>query len=204
MPLFSHTTVPPLISLLNSNSIPALSPLWSTTTDALLPEDSVVCVLQDDAPDEAYSANQGFESTTKLLLDASVSLVPKRLPPIGSIAQPVIHLQSPTIRTTYIQAGAPLASSDALGIGLAYVGMQVKPLGERPFAVEFGIVDHAGNQGRIRISTFQVCFASNRVSSLIRRRMILCARRSPHSGTRHLVYQSYTFRCDSRPPMQQV
>lgn len=160
MPLFD-TTVPPLVSLLNSNSIPALSPLWTRTTDPSLPDDSVICLLQDDTPyDEQgiYEPTHGLESApSDARINIKASLVPKRRPEIGSLAQPVIHIQSPTIRTTFIQAGVLLPSVSALGITLPFLGIQVRPLGERPFAVEVGVVDSSGNQGRIRMSTFQVC-----------------------------------------------
>ncbi|GHJ84107.1 hypothetical protein NliqN6_0509 [Naganishia liquefaciens] len=159
MPLFTHTAIPPLVSLLNASSCPALTPLWTHTTDPTLPEDSAVCLVQDDAPHGgAYVPSTGYEAATAAAAEqipSTVHLIPKRPADIGSLAQPVVHIQSPSIHRTYIQAGAPSPDARSLGIDLAFLGLQIRPLGERPFAAEVGVVDSAGHHGRIRISSFQ-------------------------------------------------
>lgn len=161
MPLFTHTAIPPLVSLLNSSNSPALTPLWTPTTDATLPEDSTICLVRDDAPHDegAHDVTTGLDSASSPgnTPTRTIHLVPKRPPLIGSLTQPVIHIQSPAIQKTYIQAGAAAPPDDrALGLNLSWLGLQLKPLGGRPFAVEFGVVDSEGHPGRIRISSFQV------------------------------------------------
>lgn len=161
MPLFTHTAVPSLVSLLNSSNRPALTPLWTPTTDATLPEDSTICLVRDDAPHQGASDDDSpcldsAASPCETPTGGAIHLVPKRPPPIGSLAQPVIHIQSPALRKTYIQAGASAPPERALGVNLAWLGLQLKPLGERPFAIEIGVVDSDGHPGRIRISSFQV------------------------------------------------
>ena len=85
----------------------------------------------------------------------------------GDIAHPVIHIQSPTIRTTYIQAGCSLTESrrqrekgksrgDSLGAELEWVGMQLKRLGKREMSFEIGIIDSRGREGMVRCSSFKV------------------------------------------------
>lgn len=154
--MFAHTVQPPLISLLNSSAVPALSPLWTAHTDAQLPEDSTVCVLMDDEPaskenfkpvDEGWATSQQTQDTPQPGAGAT-AFIPKHTT-IGALAQPVIHLQSPTIRTTYIHASP-------LGLTLPWLGLQFRRLGTRECAVEVGVVDAHGNAGRIRCSSFQV------------------------------------------------
>lgn len=157
MPLLTHTIQPPLISLLNSNAIPPVSPLWTAHTDPALTEDSVVCVVMDDEPAASgRPITEGWESTPGTArVPEPASLVPKHIA-IGSLSQPVIHLQSPTIRTTYLQSGGALPSPRALGLTLPWLGIQMRRLGARHVCVEVGVVDPAGREGRIRMSTFQV------------------------------------------------
>lgn len=159
--MFANTVQPALIDLLNSSSIPALSPLWTSHTDAQLPEDSTVCVLMDDepvSPSTRKPVTQGWESSQQshdapqAEHEPKLSLIPKHTA-IGSLSQPVIHIQSPTIRTTYIQSGA---RSRSLGIALPWLGIQFRRLGTREVSLEIGIVDGQGNEGRIRCSSFQV------------------------------------------------
>jgi hypothetical protein len=73
--------------------------------------------------------------------------------------QTVLHIQSPTIQTTYIQC--PKAESrdrsNALGLKHPWMHLQVRNLG-REWAFEVGIVDQAGRVGIVRLSTFQVNF----------------------------------------------
>lgn len=165
--MFSHTVQPPLISLLNSAAIPALSPLWTAHTDPDLPEDSAICVVMDDEPTASSSSSsssegrnwkpvtQGWGTTPpsqNLDYAAQLAFVPKHIA-IGSLAQPVIHIQSPTIRTTYIQSGS---LSQPLGVELPWFGIQFRRLGGREVSLEVGVVDTQGNEGRIRFSSFQV------------------------------------------------
>lgn len=82
------------------------------------------------------------------------------------LVQTVLHLQSPTIRTTYIRC--PMTTSDAnvvspeLGITLPWLHIQVRPLGNGNgsgrdvWAFDLGVADRSGKRGVIRASTFQV------------------------------------------------
>jgi hypothetical protein len=76
----------------------------------------------------------------------------------------VIHIQSPGPTATYIQAGAKGRGKGKgkeevlpLGIELPWVGLQVKRLGRRGMAFEFGIKDTRGVEGIIRLSSYKVC-----------------------------------------------
>ncbi len=149
---------PPLFTLLDSSSKPALSPLFYTHIDQDLPDDSFICTLQDDT-------KQPTESSQPI---ASTSATPAYIPHSaakGSTIHPVIHIQSPTVRTTYIQAGGSQArwnskgkgrAAEPLGVELPWLGMQIKRLGRRDLAFEVGLVDVKGGEGILRFSSFQV------------------------------------------------
>lgn len=90
---------------------------------------------------------------------------PKLISRGRELDQTVLHIQSPTLRTTYIhcpptpkKAPLDLASDtnvDVLGIKHPWVHLQVRDLG-RDWGFEVGLVDHAGRTGVVRCSTFQV------------------------------------------------
>ncbi|KAJ9092877.1 hypothetical protein QFC20_007250 [Naganishia adeliensis] len=117
----------------------------------------------DDEPTASSSSSegrnckpvtQGWETTPpsqNLDHAAQLAFAPKHVA-IGSLAQPVIHIQSPTIRTTYIQSGS---LSQPLGIELPWFGIQLRRSGGREVSLEVGVVDTQGNEGRIRFSSFQ-------------------------------------------------
>ncbi|KAJ9111111.1 hypothetical protein QFC19_001310 [Naganishia cerealis] len=173
MPLFTATLLPPLITLLNSASHPALSPLWTrVSTDRELPEDSFVCVLRDDDDDDAHGEERkwrdvesGWEAEPREHFQeqerATKAIVPRHDTPPGRLFEPVIHIQSPTLRTTFIQAGASAGAAaksrgvggtedQPLGITLPILGMQMRTLGGREVAFEVGVVDSRGVEGRVR------------------------------------------------------
>ena len=141
------------MTLLSSTSQPALSPLLTIHTDSELPSDSFVTCL----PDSQASLPETYKSY--------IPIHPSK----GNIVQPVIHIQSPSIHTTYIQAGCSQIEArkqrekgkgrvrcDPLGVELQWVGMQVKRLGRREMSFEIGILDSRGREGIIRCSSFQV------------------------------------------------
>jgi hypothetical protein len=73
----------------------------------------------------------------------------------------VIHIQSPRPTRTYIQAGGygkgkGREEALPLGIELPWVGLQIKRLGNRGIALEFGIRDTKGVEGVIRLSSYKV------------------------------------------------
>lgn len=147
--LSANDTQPSLVTLLSSTTHPALSPLFSAITDPSCPSYSAVQIIRDDMP-------------------ASSGLVMDEAEQKGSLAHPVIHLQSPDIRRTYIQAGVSstrLASGShqgvkALGIELPWLGLHFRPLGGRPTSFEVGVVDAKHREGVIRISTFKVSIST--------------------------------------------
>ncbi|CDZ97847.1 hypothetical protein [Phaffia rhodozyma] len=132
----------PLISLFSSSTYP--SPHWEARTDLALPEDSLIAPLKSDA-----------SSIPVTPLNPSCTLIhqPNGDRPGKQIVHPVIHLQSPTIRTTYLRCPAKSSGLD-LGIGLEWAHLQLRPLGRRELAVEFGVVDGRGIKGIVRASTF--------------------------------------------------
>lgn len=67
---------------------------------------------------------------------------------------PVLHIQSPTISTTFIQI-PPVGFGKDLELTHPWLHLQVRDLG-REFAFEIGVVDKLGRSGRIRFATFQV------------------------------------------------
>lgn len=146
---------PALLTLLSSTSVPAISPLFSTHTDPNLPSDSIIASVADNVA-------------------SSSSLRPKHSRK-GSIIHQTIHLQSPNITSTYIQAGLARtnyaerlakgkgrSSSDdeigrPLGIELFWFGIQFRTLGKREMAFEIGLVDSRGREGIVRCSSHKVC-----------------------------------------------
>ncbi|KAL0245698.1 hypothetical protein I308_104833 [Cryptococcus tetragattii IND107] len=151
MTLLSGTVQPPLLSLLSSTSSPALSPLFIAVTDSSSPN-SVITTIND---------NQQVEKA------GSRITIPKN-PTQGSIADQVIHIQSPDLRSTYIQAGCSQTAFRRslkgkeqddmmvpLGVELPWIGMQVKKLSRRELSFEVGVVDSRGREGVIRCSSYK-------------------------------------------------
>jgi hypothetical protein len=73
----------------------------------------------------------------------------------------VIHIQSPRPTHTYVQAGGfgkgkGREEAIPLGIELPWVGIQIKRLGNRGIALEFGVKDTKGVEGIIRLSSYKV------------------------------------------------
>lgn len=148
------------MTLLSSSSHPSISPLWTTHTDPSLPSDSFITTL----PDTSYGSEAEASSSSR-------AYVPKH-PSQGEIVGSVIHVQSPTVGTTYLQCGESLTEYRRrvdkgkaragegpmpLGIELGSVGLQVRRLGRREFAFEIGLVDTKGREGIVRCSSFKVC-----------------------------------------------
>ncbi|KAL1412779.1 hypothetical protein Q8F55_000527 [Vanrija albida] len=139
MSLLAGTVQPPLLTLLSTGSTPALSPVWHAHVGR--GPHSLIEVV-DDA---VYPRETGNSSTH----------VPKHTQR-GSVAGHVAHLQSPRIGDTYLQAGGSSSSKEArpLGVELAWLGLQIKPLGARGLSVEVGVVDARGREGAIRLSSW--------------------------------------------------
>ena len=155
--LFSASVQPSIISLFSSTGSDPLA-LFRTSVDKSLPSDSLLHFLHDQC------SNPPPPPPGSLL---HVPKIPERDTTTTTsdygyeLDQTVLHIQSPTIQTTYIQC--PKAESrdrsNALGVKHPWMHLQVRNLG-REWAFEVGIVDQAGRVGVVRLSTFQVNYFS--------------------------------------------
>ncbi|KAG8902007.1 hypothetical protein FRB99_004972 [Tulasnella sp. 403] len=141
VPMFAATVQPPALSLFSSSALPALhEAFYETRTDPDLPDDSIVSVLDDSATPE--------QSTTGTTTGPTLVVPDNRY---LALAHRVLHIQSPTIQTTYLRCPPRGAR---LGITLPWLHLQVRNL-EKEWSFEVGVVDVRGREGRIRCSTFQ-------------------------------------------------
>ncbi|EJF57355.1 hypothetical protein DICSQDRAFT_69627 [Dichomitus squalens LYAD-421 SS1] len=151
--MFSSSVQPSLVSLFSSTGSDPLG-LFQTHTDSTLPADSVICLLNDTTSQPVPPPPQTLITATGLEDDTAQS-------PNYTLDQTVLHLQSPTLRTTYIRCppAAPAAPGKAgsrayLGLKHAWMHLQVRNMG-REWAFEVGVVDRSGREGVVRCSTFQ-------------------------------------------------
>ncbi len=153
--MLNSTVQPPLISLFSSTGSDPLG-LFLSFKDHSLPEDSCI-ILVNDASGESYESG-GNDSRAKLISPPSVesTLDEGRA---YSLSQTVLHIQSPTMRTTFIQ------SHGDLGIKHPWIHLQVRNMG-REWGFEVGVVDQSKRRGTVRLSTFQVSRRSWRVATL--------------------------------------
>ena len=169
--MFSSAIQPGVVSLFSSTGSDPLG-LFSVHTDNTLPSDSLICILNDStslphppppatliSPSSRRGDNPEEDSVSN---------------PDYVLDQSVLHIQSPTLRTTYIRcpplgwsarthelgyASITSARSYNMGLKHPWLHLQVRNLG-REWSLEFGVVDHSGREGAIRCSTFQVLFLS--------------------------------------------
>lgn len=149
--MFAASVQPALVSLFSSTGSDPLA-LFATHTDTELPADSVVCLLED-----ASSTPVPMSPATLIsppALNHAVGADRERAEGYA-LSQTVLHLQSPTLRTTYVRS--PPNPEHALGLKHPWVHLQVRNLG-REWSFEAGIVDRAGREGVARFSTFQVLY----------------------------------------------
>ncbi|KAF8905247.1 hypothetical protein CPB84DRAFT_1676811 [Gymnopilus junonius] len=153
--MFSSFVQPSTLSLFSSTSSNSLS-LFSLSVDQALPSDSFIHLLHD-------RLSSPLPDIPRTLLH--LPIIQDRGDEMDSrhldieLEQTILHIQSPTIRTTYIQCPAitPIGIGDrspGLGIKHPWMHLQVRNLGKE-WSFEVGIVDHAGRTGIIRLSTFQ-------------------------------------------------
>ena len=153
--LFPASVQPSIISLFSSTGSDPLT-LFQTSVDKSLPSDSFLHLLHDQ-----YSSPPPPPPGSLLHLPKISEQQDKNSSPSHGyeLDQTVLHIQSPTIQTTYIQCPKAAESRDdkssALGFKHPWMHLQVRNLG-REWAFEVGIVDHAGRVGIVRLSTFQV------------------------------------------------
>ncbi|SCZ98507.1 BZ3500_MvSof-1268-A1-R1_Chr3-1g05429 [Microbotryum saponariae] len=182
--MFKHTLQPPVISLFSSSSSHPLLLSSAASTSASFAEDSWISLV-DDATDELIpsqpppSSSSATTTTTTTTLGTpsqstmkvgSTTPSPTSTSPSattssskGSISGPVLHLQSPDIKTTFIRFGdAPSntgpssSSSSGLAINAPYLHLFLKPLGQgMNFYLDVLVTDERGKTYVIRASTFQ-------------------------------------------------
>ncbi|PPQ96134.1 hypothetical protein CVT26_004769 [Gymnopilus dilepis] len=159
--MFSSSVQPSILSLFSSTSSDPLS-LFTSSTDNDLPSDSFIHLLHDrlSTPLPENPRNLLHLPAIRDEGEGSDSLESRNLG--TELEQTVLHIQSPTIRTTYIQSpaiGSSSSGSDSpsfeLGIRHPWMHIQVRNLG-RDWSFEVGISDQKRRIGVIRLSTFQV------------------------------------------------
>ncbi|KAL5499196.1 hypothetical protein ACEPAH_1714 [Sanghuangporus vaninii] len=164
--MFANVVQPSIVSLFSSTGSAPLQ-LFSQHVDPapVLRSDSLIHLLNDTTnlpppPEPGVLVQPAFASRSSENDDDEK--VDSKTQGLGrTLCQTVLHIQSPTLRTTYIRCPPHRSSSSQpkvpteLGIALAWMHMQVCRLDEREWAFEVGIVDRAGRRGVIRCSTFQ-------------------------------------------------
>ncbi|KZT23651.1 hypothetical protein NEOLEDRAFT_1163621 [Neolentinus lepideus HHB14362 ss-1] len=142
--MFSSLIQPSIVSLFSSTNTDPLA-LFSAHTDSQLPSDSFIHLLNDSKPEPAPDCPASLISPAPV----STNVEEKGY----SLCQTVLHIQSPTIRTTYIRC-PPGGSTEHLGLKHPWMHIQVRDMG-REWSFEVGVVDKGERQGVIRCSTFQ-------------------------------------------------
>lgn len=193
--MFSSVVQPGIVSLFSSTSSDPLG-LFSSRIDEALPSDSFIHLLNDSTSQPAPPPPHELLSVPSIaasddLDETSASAFPPRSG--YALDQTVLHIQSPTLTTTFIRAPFD-GYHGGLGLKHPWLHMQVRNLG-REWSFEVGVVDRAGREGVVRYSTFQVrtfcpCFAAEEHASLIE-----CPFRS-----RCLLFYFLTFGTHARLP----
>ena len=129
---------PSIVSLFSSTGSEPLA-LFSSHLDSSLPADSFIHFVHD------HTSQPSPPPPAAMISDLSGTGY--------TLDQTVLHIQSPTLPTTFIRC--PPQRSSHLGMKQPWLHMQVRNMG-REWAFEIGLVDHAGCLGIVRYSTFQV------------------------------------------------
>ena len=153
--MFARSIQPDIVSLFSSTGSDPLG-LFSVQADGSLPSDSFIHLLNDSTSLPAPPPPAALITAPSVYRDQQTDTSRGH-----QLNQTVLHIQSPTLRKTFIQCPpsvpASHASSDGgvLGLKHTWLHIQVRNLG-RDWSFEVGIVDKAGRQGTVRCSTFQV------------------------------------------------
>jgi hypothetical protein len=143
---------PGIVSLFSSTGSDPLQ-LFSVHTDPSLPAHSVIHLVHD-------TSSHPPPPPPAILIQLSPDENSDAPSPWYTLDQTVLHIQSPTLPTTYIRcppdraAGALRGIEEHLGIRHPWMHIQVRELGSA-WSFELGIVDLAGRLGIVRCSTFQ-------------------------------------------------
>lgn len=154
--MFARSVQPDVVSLFSSTGSDPLG-LFSVQVDGSLPSDSFIHLLNDSTSLPAPPQPAVLITAPSVYRDQHTDTSQGH-----ELNQIVLHIQSPTLRKTFIQCPPsvpPQGSSGgrALGLKHTWLHIQVRNLG-RDWSFEVGIVDKTGRQGTIRCSTFQVHF----------------------------------------------
>ncbi|RPD55995.1 hypothetical protein L227DRAFT_656524 [Lentinus tigrinus ALCF2SS1-6] len=154
--MFSSSVQPGLVSLFSSTGSDPLS-LFSSKADTSLQSDSFICLLHDATSQPAPSPPRSMITAN----DPDEDDAHAPTSPNYALDQTVLHIQSPTVKTTYILCppahlnGAIRGRGGGdLGLKHPWIHFQVRNMG-REWAFEVGIVDQSGREGILRCSTFQ-------------------------------------------------
>jgi hypothetical protein len=147
--MFSTSVQPEIVSLFSSTGSEPLS-LFSIHTDPSLPVDSFIHFLDDTTsqPPPPPPADM-ISQTPAEEPDCSDPFIPTGY----MLDQTVLHIQSPTLPTTFVRC--PPEGRSQLGMKHPWLHLQVRNMG-REWAFEIGLVDQTGSIGIVRCSTFQV------------------------------------------------
>ncbi|KAG1802266.1 uncharacterized protein HD556DRAFT_1429824 [Suillus plorans] len=145
--MFTNTVQPNIVSLFSSTSSEPLS-LFSQQTDESLAADSFIHFLND--------ASSLPPPSPPAVLCSMPALDDRDEPNIGyGLHQTVLHIQSPTLRMTFIRSPPITDPGDRdLGLKHKWLHLQVRNVG-REWSFDIGIVDKSGRRGVVRCSTFQ-------------------------------------------------
>ena len=162
--MFARFVQPDVVSLFSSTGSDPLG-LFSVQVDGSLPSDSFIHLLNDSTSLPAPPPPAVLITAPSVYRDQHTDTSQGH-----QLHQNVLHIQSPTLRKTFIQCPPsvpPHASSGGgvLGLKHTWVHIQVRNLG-RDWSFEVGIVDKTGRQGTVRCSTFQVHIFSSFPNSL--------------------------------------
>lgn len=155
--MFATSVQPEIVSLFSSSGSQPLG-LFSTHTDSSLSSDSIIHLLNDTSSYPPPPSPTVIVSPPPLEQN-----VKSESDTTGySLDQTVLHIQSPTLPTTYIRC--PPASERSclragrgpdLGIKHPWMHIQIRDMG-REWSFEVGLVDQSKRLGVVRCSTFQV------------------------------------------------
>lgn len=156
--MFSAAVQPGLVSLFSSTGSEPLT-LFSSHTDKSLPSDSCISLLED-----ATSLPPPPPPANLVGIDFAGEHVTRADRRNYALNQTVLHIQSPSLQTTYIRCppsgwsgsgGSLRMRIGDLGIEHPWIHLQVRNL-HREWSFEVGVMDRSGREGVVRCSTFQV------------------------------------------------
>ncbi len=158
--MFSGSFQPAIVSLFSSTGSEPLC-LWSLKTDPSLPADSFACFLNDSESTPAPPDPAVLIAPHPVAADSGDGPANNSQGMGYTLTQTVLHMQSPSLATTYLrcppysESRAHMGREGDLGLKHPWVHIQVRNIG-RPWSFELGLVDLAGKEGVVRCSTFQV------------------------------------------------